>query len=460
MSDEIRLRREEMFTAEVTRALERERNLRGRPLPPPESLSPARRLLMAPLFYLTAAGAVAALAAWSLLEPGFDDFEIAAGRVVLVNRDAFVPAVGPEVRDSLTLTVETREVLVVPGTTRLEPGADGQAPFRSFDEIEVGTVVEAGGILMEDDGGVFASGLRPATTAHAATMRRTGSGVEWAAILLFPLTAVLVAFALLLAEGIASRNWVRMAERMMVGLVLTIVFAFLGFIPAGIAMALGGVALQPSGDQLVVTVHSVSATNFLLFSACRSLAWGCIGATIGVGMNLARSTRVQLRNGVVGGALGGALGGLFFDPISRFATVDSAFVGADSSRIVGLLAVGTCVGLFTALVERLAREAWLRVRTGPLAGKQFVLYRSPTSIGSAPQADVYLFKDAEIDPSHAAIHRVANRYEIEDLGSRHGTVVAGHPIRRHRLASGDVIVVGATVLEFEERAKKSGKEEP
>jgi hypothetical protein len=154
----------------------------------------------------------------------------------------------------------------------------------------------------------------------------------------------------------------------------------------------------------------------------------------------------------VGGALGGALGGAFFDPVQRFLVDDSHFAGADLSRAVGLVAVGACIGFFVGLVDRLAREAWLSVRTGPLAGKSFVLYRIPTTIGSSPRCDVYLFKDAEIDAEHAQIHRVGNRFEIEDMGTRHGTTVGGQPVRRRRLASGDQVVLGSTVLEFEERA--------
>jgi hypothetical protein len=179
-----------------------------------------------------------------------------------------------------------------------------------------------------------------------------------------------------------------------------------------------------------------------------------MGASLGLGMNLVRSTRVQLRNAVVGGTLGGALGGVFFDPIDRFVGTSSFFSESDLSRLVGVLAVGALVGIFVALVDRLAREAWIRVRTGPLAGKAFVLYRTPAYVGSAPDADIYLFKDAEISPRHAAIHRVGSRYEIEDT-SRRGTRVAGQVIRRSRLVSGDQIVIGGTVLEFEERAKRA-----
>jgi hypothetical protein len=207
-------------------------------------------------------------------------------------------------------------------------------------------------------------------------------------------------------------------------------------------------------DLIVVTIKNVSAVSFLVFAACRSAAWACIGAAAGLGMNLVRSTRTQLRNSVIGGALGGAFGGLFFDPIDRFFG-SSMFVTSAASRGVGLIAVGLSIGVFVALVERLGRDAWLRVRTGPLAGKSFILYKSPSILGNAPQSDVYLYKDSEIDPSHAAIHRVGTTYEIEDLGTRMGTTVGGTKIRRRRLVSGDQIIVGGTVLDFEERQKRT-----
>ena len=171
-------------------------------------------------------------------------------------------------------------------------------------------------------------------------------------------------------------------------------------------------------------------------------------------MNIVRSTKTQLRNSVIGGALGGALGGLFFDPIDRWWKA-SMFEGGDLSRLVGLVAVGLSIGIFVALVERLGRDAWLRVRTGPLAGKSFILYKTPTILGSSPQSDVYLFKDAEIDASHAQVHRVGTVYEIEDMSSRMGTSVGGNKVRRRRLVSGDQIIIGSTILDFEERQKRT-----
>lgn len=417
---------------------------------------------MSSLFYLPVAGLLASFSAWLLIEPSFVDFSKVGGEVLLVNTEPFEFGDGyvdAGLGDAINLTVGDNKVIVFPGLVSMEPGVDGQTPFSDLSEIQPGTYLEAVGETWGENE-MLASALRPATAAQALhTGDQIEGGFGWSAILLFPVTAVFIAVALLVAEGLTSRNWMRMIDRVMIGVLLTAVFAFLSFIPAAIMMTIGQYVMSMDESANWTTVQDMPAVTFVLYSACRSGAWAFIGAGLGLGMNLARSTKSQLRNSVIGGALGGALGGVFFDPIDRFFQEPSAFAGAELSRLVGLIAVGLCVGFFVALVDQLAREAWLRVRTGPLAGKSFVLYKTPTVVGSSPSADVYLFKDAAIDPNHIAIHRVGNRYEIEDLGTRSGTRVGRQNIRRQRLDSGDQVTLGATVLEFEERAKRpSGSE--
>ncbi len=339
--------------------------------------------------------------------------------MVLVNADPFDAPLG-----TAALTVGTTSVYVLPRMVELSPGADGQPAFASVDDIRAGARVEAVG---------FGEGRRLIAAALRPTREPAGGGVDqplWPMLLLFPLTAALVAAGLLIAEGLTTRNWIRMLERTTLGGVLAALFALLALVPAGLAWQISSRILAAEAakhpDLLLTTMHDVSGTAFLLFVACRSAAWACVGAAAGLGMNLARATRAQLRNSVIGGALGGALGGMFFDPIDRW-LAGSLFDGSAASRLVGLCAVGLSIGVFVALVERLARDAWLRVRTGPLAGKSFILYKTPTIVGSAPQADVYLYKDADIDAEHAAIHRVGTVYGLEDLGSRMGTTVGGAP---------------------------------
>lgn len=449
MTDHIVIRHEDLHTTEVDIAIETERRLRERELPPVEEISPLRRLLMSSMFYMPCAGALAALGAWLIIEPQFDDFATVGGEVLIVNESPF----DIDYPGSVSLTVGSKEVILLPGETRLESGVDGQAPFRDPSEIEPGSILEAAGFGV-DSNRMFALGVRPATEARA---RSTGQEIEaditLAAFLMFPLTAVMIAIALLVAEGISSRNWIRLVERVLPSALLTAIFSVLAYVPAGLLLTLQETILENTVEGFY-TAKSVGAGNFIVIAAFRSMAWACIGAAMGLGMNLARSTRIELRNAVVGGALGGALGGVFFDPVDRFLTADTMFANAAASRLIGFVAVGLCVGIFVALVNRLASEAWLRVRTGPLAGKSFVLYRTPTTIGSSPHADIYLFKDAGIDGTHASVHRIGNRYEIEDTGSRSGITVNGRDVQRQRLVSGEQIVLGATVLEFEERAKR------
>ncbi len=448
MSERIDIGRDELFSKGVDEALARSRALQGRAAPPQQPISPLRRLWNNSLFYLPLAALLGALLVYAFLEPKIDDYARVAGQISLFNGDPFLTE-----GDAISLTVNTTEVIIVEGVTELLPGPEDEAAL-SFEELDTGVTIEAVGYTSEGAGAsMVATALRPVSPGYANGVRdHQQSELDWPLMLLFPLTGVAVAFFLLLAEGLSTRNWSRMVSRTIVGSFLALVLSFAGMVPAGVIfqffdpLALAG---TPE-DAFFVNPEAVAPWAFLGMMALRSAAWAVIGAALGLGMNIARTTKKQLRNSVVGGAMGGAVGGMFFDPIDRFIP-QSAFADAGLSRLIGLLAVGLMVGLFVALVERLSREAWLRVRTGPLAGKSFVLYKTPTVIGSSPDADIYLFKDAEIDGRHAIIHRVGNAYELEDDGSRAGTRIAGRQVRRARLTSGDQLVLGGTVLEFEER---------
>ncbi len=447
-NEKLRIDRQELFDPGVDQALARERAGRERVVADAPPVSALRRLLLNSLFHMPLAAVLGALVCWLLLEPKITDMPVVGGEVILVNAEPFDADDG-----ILAITIGDHAVYVDPERVVLEPGANGEPALASVDDIQVGDRIEATGL---------AAGSNLAAAALRPTSRTDSYGElaepQWPMFVLFPLTAALIAFGLLFAEGLTTRNWIRMIERSLLGSFLAALFACLAFVPAGLFMTISDRVFASEAarhpELLVVTVDDVGGFTFLVVVVCRSAAWACIGAATGLGMNLVRSTRAQLRNSTIGGALGGAIGGMFFDPIARFLQT-TMFADAAVSRAVGLVAVGLSVGIFVALVERLARDAWLRVRTGPLAGKSFILYKTPSVIGNAPSSDVYLYKDAEIDPAHASIHRVGTMYEIEDLGSRMGTQVAGTKVRRRRLTSGDQIVIGSTILDFEERQQRT-----
>ena len=277
------------------------------------------------------------------------------------------------------------------------------------------------------------------------------SGAEGPFILLFPMTAVLIVLFIFIADAISSRRVRGIAARWVSGLGFTLLFSFLAFIPMG--MLFGLIMLLPEPPSLTeLDITAWSPRFFIGFVILRSLAWAIFGGALGLGMNVLRSTRAQRRASLMGGIVGGDLGGLLFDPINRFLL--PATEQGDVMRLVGLLAIGLSVGIFVALSEQLGREGWLRVRTGPLRGKAFILYHNPTIIGASPSAHIYLFKDPRVAPEHVSLHRSGNGYELVRSSSDANVLVNSAVVHRRRLVSGDQITIGDTILDFEERAKK------
>ena len=150
---------------------------------------------------------------------------------------------------------------------------------------------------------------------------------------------------------------------------------------------------------------------------------------------------------MTGGFLGGVIGGLLFDPIFLVIQNDTF------SRLVAVTLVGGVIGAGTGWIESVAKTGWLRVVGGLIVGKQFIIYRNPTTIGSAPECEIYLFKDTRVGPRHAALHTIAGGFELEDLGSPTGTLVNGKAIRRTRLRNNDQIQIGMTTFLFQEKEK-------
>ena len=81
--------------------------------------------------------------------------------------------------------------------------------------------------------------------------------------------------------------------------------------------------------------------------------------------------------GALGGAIGALIGGTIFDPIS-FATH-----GGAASRAIGFGMLGLATGIAIGLVESALKDRWLYVTAGPLAGKQFILYKPRTVVGGS-----------------------------------------------------------------------------
>jgi hypothetical protein len=182
----------------------------------------------------------------------------------------------------------------------------------------------------------------------------------------------------------------------------------------------------------------------------RGLAWMLAGMAMGLGQGIALRSGRLLLYGFLGGAIGGLLGGLLFDPI------DLLLLGPDKptahwSRLIGLGVIGAGVGLMIGVVELLARDAWLNMVKGPLAGKEFLIFKDLLHIGASPRSDIYLFNDDAVAQRHAIIRAAADQYEIEAVDNLWPVLLNGSPVGRSRLRHGDQITLGETVFSFHRR---------
>ncbi len=254
----------------------------------------------------------------------------------------------------------------------------------------------------------------------------------------------MIGLALGSLEGIVTGVW----EKAMIG-------GGLGLVIGGGGGAVGGVAGQIAYGAFGGGEGVGSFSAIILQIAVRAFAWALVGLFIGLGQGAMMRASQKIINGLIGGAIGGFVGGLLFDPISLiFGGILAGLTGEVSgwlSRLVGMSVLGLSTGAAIGMVEEVRKEAWLTIVAGPLKGKQFIIYRSSTIIGSSPKADISLVKDPQVAAEHARIDCEGNRCVLVDLGVGR-TAVNDRLVTRQQLRDGDYVTIGQTVLRYETRA--------
>ena len=260
-----------------------------------------------------------------------------------------------------------------------------------------------------------------------------------------------VGFCISIIDGIISGNFMKAARCGGIGLGIGAVWGFVGSLFANWVMdffSLIGLAFIPDAT------NKEGIANLFVRVAARTVAWTILGLGVGVGPGLATSSKKLFYNGIIGGLIGGFVGGFLFDPIFFvFGRTGGAFV-AGFSRLVTIALLGIFVGGFVGFIEKINKTAWITMKSGGLRGKQFIIYHDTTLIGSSPRCDVYIFKDPKVEPTHAEIRKVGCKYQISDLGTSEGVYVNGYKINKRILEKGDTVVIGESLLEFQQKEAK------
>jgi hypothetical protein len=276
------------------------------------------------------------------------------------------------------------------------------------------------------------------------TPAQTGAAVEQldkdqapkeliAQLLSFGLTGLLISACLSMAEPLSVGNRAGALLNGLIGAVLGLAGGVAAMVPSNwVYHQLNPGAAEPSREILA-----------------QAAKWGVLGLFLAIGPGVMSRNLKKCLICMAGGLIGGLIGGAAYSPV-RAATNDSDWI----SWGIGLSLIGLTAGLMTGLIENAAKNGWVKVTAGLIAGKQFILYRNPTFIGSGPECPIYLFRDPKVGKRHAAIHVVPGGFELENLPLGDVTLVNDKPIVRTRLKAGDVIGVGATRFEFNEKRRE------
>lgn len=260
---------------------------------------------------------------------------------------------------------------------------------------------------------------------------------HWGNLLLMPVLVALMTLGFGIAESLVERSLkkalVRTALSLPLGALLGLVFYTIANIAFTILL----------GFCAAVGVESFRSPAFWI---ARALAWAIFGVAGGLVYGIVGQSYKKGKFGVLGGILGAGIGGLLFDPIAMWTGGPSAAL----SRAAGFAIFGLSTGVMMGIVESALKDRWFYVTSGPLAGKQFILYKPETSIGSDQQSDIYLFKDTNILPTHAVLTANGARMTLRAAGP---LFVSGSPVSSRVLLDGDLVQIGRYTFRYKEKPR-------
>lgn len=265
-----------------------------------------------------------------------------------------------------------------------------------------------------------------------------GGGVfHWGNLLMLPVLVALIAFGCGVAESIVERSMQKALVRSAMALPLGALLGGVFYLAANIVFGIG---------RGICMMLGVTSFHNPIFWIARAVAWAVFGVAGGLVYGIVGQSFKKGKFGVLGGMLGAAVGGVVFDPICIALGGPSATL----SRAVGFGLLGLATGVMMGLVESALKDRWLYVVSGPLAGKQFILYKPQTSLGSDQQCDVYLFKDPAIQALHATLQTSGARILLRAAAP---VYVSGVPVSSRVLSDGDLVQIGRYSFRYKEKSR-------
>jgi Inner membrane component of T3SS, cytoplasmic domain len=232
------------------------------------------------------------------------------------------------------------------------------------------------------------------------------------------------------AEGITSRIKKRIPSGMLLG-------ALVGCIGGAAGMLVGQAALWLIGGIFLLSYHNL---QWVVLPVSRAIGWAVLGAFVGAGEGVRALSPKKIAVGVLGGLLGGIVGGLALE-YSRVLVPGFALF-----RLLGLIILGLAIGLFYGLIEEGLSFGVLRILTGELKGKEFLLTERRVRIGRSPRNEIALPDYQDLADLQADVRIRKGEPVLTNLEPRLAVLVNEEKVKEKRLKLGDVIKIGSAKI--------------
>lgn len=228
---------------------------------------------------------------------------------------------------------------------------------------------------------------------------------------------------------------------------------------SGAKRALGGAAfgailsLASLGVFEIFARRSFAAGPAPVFAVVT--AWTVCALSIGISSGIVRRSGRAVISGLIGGVAGGVLGGfIHWTSGPNFVGDETINLELDVLAPATAIAIGlacAAIGLSIGLVDRVRRRCWLTVIEGSLRGREVILDRPETTIGTADSATLRLAGNSGSEPTHAMVLGHGSGFTLRCHGrvEVNGDVWTSADPRP--LNDGDVLRIGGSFIRFDHR---------
>jgi len=267
-----------------------------------------------------------------------------------------------------------------------------------------------------------------------AILYRQGSFPSYLAFLaaLGAVVGALMGAAFGAAEGITSR----VRERLPAGIVLGAVIGLLG---GAIGVLAGQAALWLIGGLFI---RGYRDFQWVVLPISRAVGWAVLGMFVGAGEGLRSLSVKKVVVGVLGGLVGGLAGGFVLEYLRLLVP------GLAVARLAGLVVLGAAIAAFYGIIEHGMSFGVLRVLTGELKGKEFLLNQRRLRIGRSRRAEIALRSYEELADVQAQVVIRKGEPVLENLQPSLPVQVNERRISERALKFGDVIRIGPAKIYY------------